>query len=206
MAVKSFLIGIAGPSGAGKSFLAQHLAQRLSAPVLALDHFYRDLSHVPLEDRACSNFDEPAALDHDLLIAQIADLCAGRSIQVPTYDFCLHTRTSATTIFMPDAFVVVEGLFALYWPELRRLLGTAVYVDMSEDVCRNRRTERDVRERGRTPESVAEQFRTTVAPMARRYIGPTRIYADLVLSGEAPIADGVDRVLCLLYTSDAADE
>jgi len=154
-------------------------------------------SGIPTETESAATMQKVSVKETVMLKSIVASNArnAGRSIQVPTYDFCLHTRTSATTIFMPDAFVVVEGLFALYWPELRRLLGTAVYVDMSEDVCRNRRTERDVRERGRTPESVAEQFRTTVAPMARRYIGPTRIYADLVLSGEAPIADGVDRVL-----------
>ncbi len=195
MAVKSYLIGIAGPSGAGKSYLAHHLAQRLAAPVLSLDHYYRDLSHLALEERARSNFDEPAALEHELLIAQVADLHAGRAIPVPTYDFTVHTRTSVTRQFEPAPVVIIEGLFTLHWPELRRLLATGVYVEMADDICLHRRQQRDVRERGRTPESVIEQFRTTVAPMAERYVRPTRLHADVVLSGDTPIAIGVHRVL-----------
>jgi len=195
MAATSYLIGIAGPSGAGKSYLAWHLANRLSVPVLALDHYYRDLSHLPLEQRAHSNFDEPAALEHELLIAHIADLHAGRTVYVPLYDFSLHTRSPVTRIFAPAPFVIVEGLFTLLWPELRRLLGTGVYVDMTDDVCLRRRQERDVSERGRTPESVVEQFRATVAPMADRYVRPTRLHAHLVLSGNAPVDEGVSRVL-----------
>ncbi|HWS95048.1 MAG TPA: uridine kinase [Candidatus Methylomirabilis sp.] len=195
MAATSYLIGIAGPSGAGKSYLAWHLANRLSVPVLALDHYYRDLSHLPLEQRAHSNFDEPAALEHELFIAHVADLHAGRAIRVPTYDFSSHARTSVTQTFEPAPFILIEGLFTLHWPELRRLLGTGVYVDMTDDVCLRRRQERDVSERGRTPESVVEQFRATVAPMADRYVRPTRLHAHLVLSGNAPVDEGVSRVL-----------
>jgi uridine kinase len=191
----SYLIGIAGPSGAGKSYLASHLAARLGAPVLALDHYYRDLSHLPLEERARSNFDEPAALEHDLLVAQIGDLRRGKTIEVPTYDFSLHTRTRETQSFQPAAFVIIEGLFTLHWPELRHHLGTGVYVDMTDDICLERRRERDVRERGRTPESVIEQFQKTVAPMAERYVRPTRAHADVVVFGAIPIAEEVGRVL-----------
>jgi len=195
MSWHSYLIGIAGPSGAGKSYLASHLAEGLSAPVLALDRFYRDLSHLPLEERAQSNFDEPAALDHDLLIAQVSDLRNGQAIPVPVYDFSAHTRTSETQLFRPAEFVIVEGLFTLLWPELRHHLGTGVYVDMADDICLQRRLERDVRERGRTPESVVEQFRTTVAPMAERYVRPTRVHADVVVFGAISIGDQVERVL-----------
>ena len=195
MSGHSYLIGIAGPSGAGKSYLASHLAARLSAPVLALDRFYRDLSHLPLEKRTQTNFDEPAALDHDLLIAQVNDLRNGQAIHVPVYDFCVHTRTSGTQLFHPAEFVIIEGLFTLLWPELRHHLGTGVYVDMADDICLERRLERDGRERGRTPESVVEQFRTTVAPMAQRYVRPTRVHADVVVFGGTPIGDEVERVL-----------
>ena len=195
MAAKSYLIGIAGPSGAGKSYLARHLAEQLSAPVLSLDHYYRDLSHLPLEARVRCNFDEPAALEHELLIAQVADLHAGRAIPVPNYDFSIHTRTSETRIFAPADVVILEGLFTLHWPELRGLLGTSVYVDIANDICLQRRQQRDVQERGRTPESVVEQFRTTVAPMAERYVRPTRSYADLDLRGDLPIEQGVAFVL-----------
>jgi len=195
MAAPSYLIGIAGPSGAGKSYLAHHVAERLSAPVLALDHYYRDLSHMAPEERARSNFDKPAALEHELLIAQVADLRAGHSIDLPTYDFSSHTRTSETQVFHSAPFVVVEGLFTLYWPELRRLFGTRVYVEMTEELCLSRRTERDVRERGRTLESVLQQFRATVAPMAEQFVRPTLRHADVIVSGDAPIAVGTEIVL-----------
>lgn len=195
MAGPSYLIGIAGPSGAGKSYLARHLAQRLSAPVLALDHYYRDLSHLQLEERARTNFDEPAALEHELLIEQIADLQAGRAVHLPIYDFALHTRTGTTQFFEPSAFVIIDGLFTLHWPEIRRMLGTGVYVEMSEDICLLRRTGRDVRERGRSPESVLEQFRATVGPMAERYVKPSRRHADVIVPGDAPISASSDRIL-----------
>jgi uridine kinase len=195
MSGNSYLIGIAGPSGAGKSFLAQHLSQRLQAPVLALDHYYRDLSHLVLEERACSNFDDPSALEHELLIAHVAHLREGRAVEIPTYDFSIHTRTGVTQPFQPAPFVIVEGLFALHWPELRSLMGTRVFVDMTDDVCLQRRRDRDVRERGRTPESVVEQFRATVAPMAELYVRPTQVHAHVLVFGAIPIEEEVERVL-----------
>ena len=195
MSESSYLIGIAGPSGAGKSYLARHLAARLRAPVLALDHYYRDLSHMAVEERARTNFDDPAALDHELLMSQVVELSEGRAVEIPTYDFSVHTRTGLTQPFQPAAFVIVEGLFTLHWPELRRVLGTGVYVDMADDVCLQRRQERDVRERGRTPESVVEQFHATVAPMAERYVRPTEAHAHVVVFGAAPIEEAVENVL-----------
>lgn len=195
MPAASYLIGIAGPSGAGKSYLARHVAERLGAPILALDHYYRDLSHLSFMDREQTNFDEPAALEHDLLIAHVRELHTGKSIEVPTYDFSIHTRTDETRLFQSAPFVILEGLFTLHWPELRHYLGTRVYVDMKNKVCLKRRCERDVRERGRTRESVVEQFRTTVAPMAERYVKPTRTHADVVVYGAMPIAEEVERVL-----------
>jgi uridine kinase len=195
MAGKSYLIGIAGPSGAGKSYLARTLADRLRAPVLALDHYYRDLSHLSPEERSRSNFDDPAALEDDLLVAQVEQLSQGQAVEIPAYDFSRHIRTGKTHLFRPAEFVIVEGLFTLHWPALRRLLGTAVYVDLTDDVCLQRRQRRDVRERGRTLESVIEQFRSTVAPMAVRYVRPTRAYAHVVVSGTAPMSEEVERVL-----------
>jgi uridine kinase len=195
MPQQSYLIGIAGPSGAGKSYLAERLAERLKAPVLALDHYYRDLSHLLPAERATSNFDEPAALEHELLIAQVNELRQGRSIDVPTYDFSAHTRRSVAQPIQPSPFVVLEGLFTLYWPELRRFLGTAVYVDLDQGACLQRRLQRDVQERGRTPDSVIEQFRSTVMPMAERYVLPTMQHADVVVSGLTSIDESVARVL-----------
>jgi uridine kinase len=195
MAAEIYLIGIAGPSGSGKSFLAQHLKAALDAEVLELDRYYRDLSHLPLEQRAKMNFDAPEALEHELLIEQVARLRDSEAVELPVYDFTTHTRRAKTEMLRPSKVIVVEGLFTLHWPGLRELLGTKVYVDLHDEVCLTRRKERDVRERGRTAQSVVEQFEATVAPMARRYVHPTIVHADVVVAGHARIEDGVARVV-----------
>jgi len=195
MPAQIYLIGIAGPSGSGKSFLARHLQSTLKAEVLELDRYYRDLSHLPPAERARMNFDAPEALEHELLIEQVARLRGREAVQLPVYDFTTHTRSDRMEPFQASEVVIVEGLFTLHWPGLRELLGTKVYVDLDDDVCLTRRTERDVRERGRTTESVMEQYEATVAPMARRFVRPTIAHADVVLTGTEPIEDGVARVV-----------
>ncbi len=184
---RPYLIGIAGPSCSGKSELSRYLARALGAEVLALDSYYVELAHLPLEERARRNFDLPEALDHGLLAAQLAALAEGRTIEKPVYDFARHTRAPQVEIVHPGEFLIVEGLFALYWEEIRRLMGTRVFMEASDEVCLERRLERDIRERGRTRESVLEQYRTTVRPMAEQYILPTRGFADLVISGVEPL-------------------
>jgi uridine kinase len=195
MAAKPYLIGVSGPSGAGKTYLATHLASTLHASILGLDRYHRDLSHLPMEQRACVNFDAPDALDHELLIEQIADLRNNETVRLPVYDFATHTRSSRTELWRPAEVVIIEGLFALHWPTLRDLLGTKVFVDMNDENCLARRQVRDVRERGRTPQSVAEQYTATVAPMAVRYVHPTIVHADVVVSGADPVSDSVSAVL-----------
>ncbi len=195
MPAEIYLIGIAGPSGAGKTYLATHLAAALNASVLALDSYYRDLSHLPLEERARINFDAPQALDHELIVEQVASLRNNETVHLPVYDFTTHTRTRRTEVLRPSDVVIVEGLFTLHWPSLRELLGTKVFVNLNDEVCLMRRQARDVRERGRTPESVLEQYAAVVAPMAQRYVRPSIVFADVVVSGTESIAEGVSRVL-----------
>lgn len=192
------LIGIAGPSCAGKSELARSLARRLSAQILSLDCYYRDLAHLPFEQRCRANFDVPEALDEQLLIRQVAQLAEGRQIARPIYDFARHVRAPGVEIVVPGCFLILEGLFALHWEEIRRRLDLKIFVEAPDQVCLRRRLERDVRERGRTPESVMEQYERTVRPMAERYILPARAYADLVLSGVAPLEQSLDAVLGVL--------
>lgn len=192
------MIGIAGPSCAGKTELARHLADALDAPIVALDSYYRGLDHLSLEQRARSNFDVPESLDAELLARHVDRLARGCEIQVPVYDFSCHRRTTAVRVVRPARYVLIEGLFALHWEAVRELLDVRLYVGAGDDVCLRRRIERDVRERGRTPESVIEQCRTTVEPMARRYVLPTAAFAGLVLDGEAPIEESVAAALTVI--------
>ena len=195
------LIGIGGPSCAGKTQLAKWLSERLEAPILNLDHYYVDMAELPIEVRAKRNFDEPAALEHELIFEHARRLAAGEPVRTPRYDFATHTRAVATEVIVPRRFVILEGLFALYWEPLRSLLHTRIFVSASNEVCLDRRLARDVIDRGRTPESVRWQFSTTVQPMAQLHILPTAAFADLVLSGVEPIDSLGQRALSSIERS-----
>ena len=171
------------------------MARALAAPVIGLDAYYRDLVHLPLEQRALSNFDIPDALDGELLIGHMRRLASGAAADIPVYDFTRHIRSAAVQRVEPSAFVVVEGLFTLHWEDLRRLLDVKVFVTAEHEVCLARRIERDVRERGRTPESVLQQYAATVRPMADKHVLPTRRFADMVLDGTGSLDQSVMSVL-----------
>lgn len=189
------LIGIAGPSGSGKSELARRIASVTAAPIVALDSYYRDLAHLPLAERAVTNFDEPASLDDRLLLTQCAALARGDAIDVPRYDFATHTRVPGGERIEPGETVVIEGLFTLFWKDLRRLLHAGVYVELEDETCFARRQARDIAERGRTPECIERQYASTVRPMAEQYIWPTRRHADIVVRGDALLEESVATVL-----------
>jgi uridine kinase len=193
--MKPYFIGVAGPSCAGKSFLADHLAEKLDAALFHLDSYYRELNHLSHVQRAHYNFDSPDALDSELLLQQARQLYKGETIARPVYDFTTHSRTRETLELEPKPFVIVEGLFALHWESLRKILGTKVFVDLGEEICLERRIERDIRERGRTREGVLEQYHTTVAPMARQYVYPARVHADILVTGDDDISREVEAVL-----------
>ena len=141
------MIGIAGPSCAGKTELARRLADALDAPIVALDSYYYSLDHLPLEQRARSNFDVPDALDAELLVRHVGQLARGEEIQVPVYDFSCHQRTTAVRAVRATRYALIEGLFTLHWEAVRELLAVKLYVGAGEGVCLRRRIERDVRQR-----------------------------------------------------------
>jgi uridine kinase len=193
-----FLIGIAGPSCSGKSVLAAGVARRLGiseSAVIPLDAYYRDLSALRPEERAETNFDHPDALDRRLLSEHLRALARGEPVSRPVYRFDSHTRSGRGCEVPVDSYIVVEGLFALYWSDVRACLGLRVFVDADERLCLDRRLERDTRRRGRTPASVRRQFRETVVPMSRRHVLPTRRYADLVVRGDEPLDRGVAAIV-----------
>ena len=183
MSKKFYLIGIAGPSCSGKSEIARRVGAAFGASILSLDSYYRDLSHLPLEERARVNFDDPASMNDELLVHQLRQLASGVAIDKPVYDFANHTPSREVDHIAATETIIVEGLFTLHWPAVREMLDTSVFISASHDVCLERRMARDIRERGRTVESVTEQYRDTVRPMCDRYILPSERYADLVLTG-----------------------
>ena len=194
--MRPHIIGIAGPSSSGKSELARHLVQSLpGTAIISLDSYYRGMEEIPLEARKKVNFDHPDALDGTLLHEHLKAMAAGRAIDEPVYSFADYARTSFSRRIEPGQYVIVEGLFVLYWPELRDMLDTKVYVETDADVCFNRRLTRDVAERGRTPQSVCEQYERTVRPSAEWFVYPTRKFADLVVSGEEPLTQSTAAVV-----------
>ncbi len=201
MTPSSLIIAIAGPSCGGKTLLARALAERLrnqGPAILPLDAYYRDLSHLPLPERARGNFDAPDALDADRLIRDFGTLVSGEDVRIPVYDFAAHTRTSDSVLLPAGACVIVEGVHALYWPEIRESATLRVFVAADEGECLRRRILRDTVERGRTEASVRAQFEQTVMPMYRQFVGPARRFADLVLDSTAPVAALLEQVMAAL--------
>jgi len=190
------VVGIAGCSGSGKTTLARELARELGATLFPLDLYYRDLSQFPLDARDKQNFDHPDSLESELFIEHIRELGEGRAIQRPVYDFARHTRVVGRfETVEPAPFLVVEGILALHYAELWPLYDFSVYVDAPNEICLNRRIYRDMRERGRTEESVRAQFEATARPMAEEYVVPSQARASITVSGTEALDWSIERVL-----------
>jgi len=194
------VVGIAGPSGSGKTTLAKAVADRVNGGgvVFALDAYYRDQRGV---DESVIDVDVPEAIDHELALEHLRSLAAGRQVVPPEYDFATHSRTPGSRIFEPAPLIVVEGLFALYWAEVRDLVHTRVFVTLDHDECLRRRIERDVRERGRSRTEVATQYESKVRPMYDRYVDATRRHAHLVLDGRTAVDALAEQILNVLEAS-----
>ena len=181
---KPLMIGVAGGSGSGKTTIVKKLQEYcpdVSMLVFQLDHYYRDLAHLDPSERENVNFDHPDSLEMDLVAKHVAALARGESLDRPTYEFASHTRSSKMVRLDPVDVVLIDGIFALYSPEVRKHLHCGIYVDVSDDVRFIRRLKRDVMERGRTNESVIKQYLSTVKPMHDQFVAPTKLLADLVV-------------------------
>lgn len=191
------LIGLAGPSGAGKTTLARALQTHLPGPttVLSLDAYYRDLAALSAAARTRVNFDAPEAIDHSRLAADLRQLAAGHRVEIPVYDFATHTRQAHQQSLTPADFLLVEGLFALYWPAINALYRLRLFVTATDALCLERRLARDRVERGRSLASIRAQYQEQVRPMYHRHIQPTARYADLILDGSTPVEKQVAAVL-----------
>lgn len=181
---KPFVIGIAGGSGSGKSTVTRQVLASVGADMTAVlfqDDYYLDQTHLSPEERSKTNYDHPDAFDWPLMMQHVQALRSGQSIEMPTYDFTQHNRDTQTITVLPAPIIVIEGLFALYDAELRKMMSLKIFVDTASDVRFIRRLQRDIAERGRTADSVIAQYLETVRPMHKQFIEPTKRYADVIL-------------------------
>jgi uridine kinase len=200
-AMASFVIGVAGGSGSGKTTVVRRIVDSLGPEqVTLLDHdrYYRDRNDLRLEERASLNYDHPDALETDLLVQHVRQLKSGKPVDVPQYDFTRHARLSETESFQPRRALIVEGILVFTDAALRELMDIKVFVDTDSDTRFIRRLQRDVAQRGRTMESVIDQYQSTVKPMHLEFVEPSKRYADVIipLGGHNTVA--VDLLLTML--------
>ena len=181
------IIAISGASGSGKSLFTENLLKAFAVQgqpvqILREDHYYRAQDHLPMEAREQNNYDHPNAFEHELLKAHLRSLREGEAIAYPHYCFKTHTRLPETERLLPAPVIILEGIMLLARPELLPLFDVKIFIDTPLDICLMRRMMRDVRERGRTLESVANQYETTVKPMYHQFIEPSRFTADVVVT------------------------
>ena len=177
------VIGIAGGTGSGKTTLMKNLLERFSGHVTVLSHdnYYRRHDDLTFEERCAINYDEPAALETDLMTQHLDALRRGEAIDCPVYDFALHNRSNEVLHIEPRKVIIVEGILIFTDPRLRELMDIKIFVDTDADVRLCRRIKRDVNKRGRSLESVIEQYQTTVKPMHEKHVEPSKKYADIVV-------------------------
>ena len=185
MTKNSLVIGVAGGSGSGKSTFAKRVRDYFAdeAVLISCDNYYLAHDDIPIEKRAKLNYDIPEAFEFDLMIKQMAELKSGKSVECPVYDFTVYTRSGKTIKIDPKPVVIIDGILALYEEKLRDVMDVKVFVETDADERILRRVRRDVGERGRSVESIIEQYLTTVKPMHYRYIEPTKQYADIIING-----------------------
>jgi uridine kinase len=178
------IIGICGGTGSGKTTIANRILQSVSADEVVFiqqDLYYRNLKDMPLDYRNAANFDHPDAIDNDLLANHLKKLKAGESVELPIYDFRTHTRLPATTPIEAKRIVIVEGILIFAEPRLLEQMDIKVFVDTPDDIRFIRRLKRDIAERGRTLDSVIEQYIATVRPMHNQFVEPSKRYADVII-------------------------
>jgi len=190
----SITIGIAGGTGAGKTTLARAVYETLGGPenvaYLSHDSYYRDITHLPMEERAQTNFDHPDSLDTELLIRHVQMLKRGESVEVPNYDFSRHARTDAVTVVEPKKVVLVEGILIFSEAELVKELDVKVFVEADSDIRLMRRIARDTVERGRSVDEIMDQYVETVRPMHEEFVEPSKRRADVIVHSLGNDNDG----------------
>ena len=186
------VIGIAGGTGSGKTTLLKRLVEHFSGRVTVLSHdnYYKCRDDLSFEERCKLNYDEPDAMDTSLMVYHLEQLRRGEAVECPVYDFAAHNRSKETVCLTPRPVIIVEGILIFENKPLRELMDIKIFVDTDADVRLCRRIKRDVNKRGRSLESVLEQYQATVKPMHEKYVEPTKKYADVVvpIGGKNPVA------------------
>jgi uridine kinase len=205
---KPFVIGVAGGSGSGKSTVTRQVLASIGpdmATVVYQDDYYLDQAHLSPEERRKVNYDHPQAFDWPLMMQHLQALRRSEPIEMPSYDFTAHNRASQTITVKPAPVIVVEGLFALFDADLRKMMSLKIFVDTAADVRFIRRLQRDMAERGRSSESVIQQYLDTVRPMHKQFIEPTKRHADVILphGANGPAVDIITtKVMTLIRDLD----
>ena len=181
---KTILIGIAGGTGSGKTSVANAILAEFSSSEVVLiqqDSYYHDLKHLHIDERATVNFDHPDAVDFNEMCENLQSLVDGQTVQIPMYNFNTHTRTDDTLTIGNHHIIVLEGILALFDEKIRNMMDIKLYVDTPDDIRIIRRIKRDINKRGRTFESVIEQYYNTVRPMHQQFVEPSKKYADVII-------------------------
>lgn len=200
MRIRPFIIGVAGGTGSGKTTVTQAIVDSLNHQGIVIiqhDSYYRDRSHLLLQERKNINYDHPDAVETQLLVEHLKELILGQKTEIPVYDFSKHTRKKVGKVVGPAKAVVVEGILIFTNPDLRKLMDIRIFVDTDDDIRFIRRLQRDIKERQRSMESVIQQYMETVRPMHIEFVAPSRKYADIIIpEGHNPVA--IDVVVSMI--------
>ena len=207
-----FLIGIAGGTGSGKTSLAKAISTDFGfseVAVIQQDSYYFDLSNLSMKERALKNFDHPDAVDFELMKNHLMSLIDGHPVHIPEYDYSTHTRTNKTQVLEKNNVIILEGILALFDPDVRNLLDLKIYVETDDDIRIIRRIKRDVQKRGRTLTAIIQQYYATVRPMHIQFVETTKKYADIIIPEGSHNKGGIDilrtKIMSLIFNKQSQD-
>lgn len=197
--MKPILIIVAGGSASGKSTVVNEIIERLKSVHVAIikhDDYYVDLTNMPMEERKLVNYDHPSSLDNELLYQHLKDLLNNKAVLKPTYDFIEHNRNTNKELLEPKKVIILEGILSLVDKRIRDLASIKIFVELDDDLRFIRRLTRDINERGRSVESVIQQYLTTVKPMYHKYVKPQKKYCDIIIPNDKSHDVAVDVIVC----------